>query len=267
MQIDWLTVAAQIANFLLLVWLLQRFLYRPIIRAMRRREDRIVARLSDAAAARRNAEQEAARLKDERAALADCKADMLDEARAQAEALRARLEDDLRDEMARKRETWLQHLDEERDDILRALQRQAGRQVVEITERVIADFVGTDISDQMATRFIERLGKPRRGNRETLVATARRADGPARVESGPALEAAAKGRITRTLHETLSRDLEIEYRQDAHLVLGVRMILGEHSVEWSAARYLKRLETEFGEILDASGRPRAPAEDAARKSA
>ena len=50
MQIDWLTVAAQIVNFLVLVWLLQRFLYGPITRAMARRETRIEDRLADARA-------------------------------------------------------------------------------------------------------------------------------------------------------------------------------------------------------------------------
>ena len=38
MQIDWLTVAAQILNFLVLAWLLKRFLYRPVIDAMTQRE-------------------------------------------------------------------------------------------------------------------------------------------------------------------------------------------------------------------------------------
>ena len=37
MQIDWITVSAHIVNFLILVWLLKRFLYRPVIRAMDRR--------------------------------------------------------------------------------------------------------------------------------------------------------------------------------------------------------------------------------------
>ena len=46
MQIDWLTVAAQIVNFLVLVWLLQRFLYRPIVSAMAERENRIETRLT-----------------------------------------------------------------------------------------------------------------------------------------------------------------------------------------------------------------------------
>ena len=48
MAIDWITVGAQIANFLVLVYLLKRFLYGPIVRAMERREQTIAARLDDA---------------------------------------------------------------------------------------------------------------------------------------------------------------------------------------------------------------------------
>ena len=59
MLIDWFTVAAQVLNFLILVWLLKRFLYRPILDAIDAREKRIaLAELADAAAKRTEAEQE-----------------------------------------------------------------------------------------------------------------------------------------------------------------------------------------------------------------
>src|SRR5471032_2465585 len=48
MLIDWFTVAAQALNFLLLVWLLKRFLYRPVLAAIDEREKRIAAQLQDA---------------------------------------------------------------------------------------------------------------------------------------------------------------------------------------------------------------------------
>ena len=48
MLIDWFTVAAQAANFLILVWLLKRFLYQPILKALDAREQRIAAELADA---------------------------------------------------------------------------------------------------------------------------------------------------------------------------------------------------------------------------
>ena len=34
MLIDWFTVAAQVVNFLVLMWLLKRFLYKPIVYAI-----------------------------------------------------------------------------------------------------------------------------------------------------------------------------------------------------------------------------------------
>jgi len=45
MLIDWFTVGAQIVNFLILVWLLQHFLYKPILNAIDAREKRIAANL------------------------------------------------------------------------------------------------------------------------------------------------------------------------------------------------------------------------------
>ena len=51
MSIDWVTVLAQIANFLVLLWLLKRFLYRPILNGIDAREAAIAQRISDADAA------------------------------------------------------------------------------------------------------------------------------------------------------------------------------------------------------------------------
>ena len=48
MSIDWITVIAQIANFLVLVWLLKRFLYRPILDGIDAREAEIARSMAEA---------------------------------------------------------------------------------------------------------------------------------------------------------------------------------------------------------------------------
>ena len=67
MLIDWFTAGAQALNFLILVWLLKRFLYRPILDAIDAREKRISADLADAdeTKAQAQAEREAFRRKNE----------------------------------------------------------------------------------------------------------------------------------------------------------------------------------------------------------
>ena len=58
MLIDWFTVGAQIVNFLILVWLLKHFLYKPILNAIDAREKRIAAELADADTKKADAEKE-----------------------------------------------------------------------------------------------------------------------------------------------------------------------------------------------------------------
>jgi len=47
------------------------------------------------------------------------------------------------------------------------------------------------------------------------------------------------------------------------MVLGVRLTIGDYTAEWSAMRYLKRLETELGEIIDAGTHAGGKGEDEA----
>lgn len=63
MLIDWFTVIAQIVNFLVLLLLLRRFLYRPILDAMQARERKVAERLESAAQERIRAEEERERYK------------------------------------------------------------------------------------------------------------------------------------------------------------------------------------------------------------
>ncbi len=48
MLINWFTVTAQAVNFLILVWLLKRFLYRPVLAAIGEREKLIAAQINEA---------------------------------------------------------------------------------------------------------------------------------------------------------------------------------------------------------------------------
>ena len=113
MLIDWFTVVAQAINFLILVWLMKRYLYQPILKALDAREQRIAAELADADA--KKAEAQAAReefrrkneaFDSQRAGLLskasnDAAAEhsrLLDEVRKDADDLRGKLQDKLGNE-------------------------------------------------------------------------------------------------------------------------------------------------------------------------
>ncbi len=108
--IDWLKLAAQLVNFLLLLYLLNRFLFRPLLARMDERSAKIQQGLEDAAAAARDrelasAEREAAVAEARREAsdmiaratkiAEDTRNEILEEARADAERVSARAREEI----------------------------------------------------------------------------------------------------------------------------------------------------------------------------
>src|ERR1700689_4054513 len=113
MLINWFTVAAQAINFLILVWLLKRFLYKPILHAIDEREKGISTQLAEAEAKKTEAQKERDDFQQknnsfdhERATLLKKATDeaaaerqrLLDEARKDADTLRVKRQEAWRDE-------------------------------------------------------------------------------------------------------------------------------------------------------------------------
>ena len=96
MLIDWFTVGAQALNFIILVWLLKRFLYKPILNAVDAREKRIAAELADADAKKAEAQKERDEFQRKNEEFDQQRAALLSKATEEAKAERQRLLDDAR---------------------------------------------------------------------------------------------------------------------------------------------------------------------------
>lgn len=80
------------------------------------------------------------------------------------------------------------------------------------------------------------------------------------MESSVVLQPGARGQITRAIRDCIAQEIDADYTEDDHLLLGIRLTIGEQMVEWSASRFLHRLETTLDEVIEGSGhqgRPRA----------
>src|SRR5689334_10661619 len=113
MLVDWFTVVAQIANFAILVWLLKRFLYRPVLEAMAARDARVRATVAAADEQKAAAVEERNCLHAEQEALARERESLLKSARDEAAALRSRLLDQTRNEAGLLRSEWRKALERE----------------------------------------------------------------------------------------------------------------------------------------------------------
>lgn len=159
MLIDWFTVIAQVINFLILVWLLQRFLYKPIVSAMRTREERIASQLRDAEKQKTEAEAESAKFRIAHDQLEQRKQELLREAEGEAETLKRQLKDEARHEIETVREKWQQALRDEQGAFRAELANALSQEVFSIARTVLADLAGVDVQGRIATMFIRRLEK------------------------------------------------------------------------------------------------------------
>jgi F-type H+-transporting ATPase subunit b len=91
MHFDWSTLALQTVNFAILVWLLHRFLYRPVLRLLDARRAEIDKQYAEANMAEAKAKDGLAAVEAERGGIAAERAAALEQASAQAaEAIAAR---------------------------------------------------------------------------------------------------------------------------------------------------------------------------------
>lgn len=237
MQIDWLTVIAQIVNFLILIWLLQRFLYRPVIEAMERREQRIAGRLQEArqreqAAGEKVQEYEARRLE-----LEQTRQQRLNETEEAAEEKRKALLEKAREETANKHRQWQAQVEQEQQHFLKELRNYSIEAIQQIGRRTLADLANSDLETQIIQVFLQRLKSMDNATRKTLHHT----QGPIIVNSAFDLDAGTKGRITSAIHEQIDESVEVEYGQSTDLLCGIELKAGGHQIGWTLADHLDHL--------------------------
>jgi F-type H+-transporting ATPase subunit b len=147
--IDWFKLGAQIVNFLVVLYLLNRFLFRPLLVRMDERSERIRTGLEDAEAAARDRELARA----ERAAA-------LDEARKEAQAMVARAtkmaEDSRVEILAAARADAEQITERARQEITAEKERAIAELRGQVADLAL-DAAGKLIRRQMDTRTQRRL--------------------------------------------------------------------------------------------------------------
>ncbi|MDD5204192.1 MAG: hypothetical protein PHS17_02155 [Desulfobacterales bacterium] len=157
MLIDWFTVVAQIINFLILVALLKRFLYGPIIKAMDEREERIRSRLREAEQREEESRREAERYRSRTEELEHKRKEILAAAEKDAEEKKRSLIHVAKagaDELQRQ---WRESIMSQRDEFLRELKKLASRGVYSTTRRVLRDLADADLQERITEVFLRRL--------------------------------------------------------------------------------------------------------------
>ena len=256
MLIDWFTVFAQTVNFLILVWLLKRFLYQPILDAIDAREKRIAAELADADAKKAEARKERDEFRRKNEELDVKRAALLAKATEEASAERRRLLDEARsaaDALSAKREETLRS---EARGLNQAVGRRAQQEVFAIARKALADLATTSLEERMGEVFTRRLREMNGDAKKRLREALGKASDPALVRSAFELPAEQRAAIQNALNETFSAEVRVRFETAPDLVGGIELATHGMKVGWNIAEYLASMEKGVDDLLKEEAKPR-----------
>ena len=260
MLIDWFTVIAQVVNFLILVWLLKHFLYRPILDAIDAREQRIARELADAGAKMVEAEKERDEFQHKNEAFEQQRTAMMSKATDEAKDERQRLLSAARKDAdtlsAKRRET----LRNDAHNLNQALRRRTRQEVFAITRKALTDLATTSLEERLADVFARRLREMDELAKKCIGESLKTASEPALVRSAFDLPEAQRAAIQQTLNQTFSAEINIRFETAPELISGIELISNGQKVAWSIADYLASLEKGVDELLKKKGKPEVEAE-------
>lgn len=226
MELDWTTFLLEIVNFLILIWVLQRFLYRPVQDAIRRRREAIEQTLSQA----REAQGEGERLRQQYGnRLAEWEREK-EEARAglskEIDAERAQKMEALRTEVAQEQERSRVLEERRTEELRRHIEEEAGTRAALFGARLLGRLATSDLEARIVEVFLEDLRGLSDEKREPLKAACREKGVRIAITTAYPLRIDQRSMLTTTLREFADDTVPCEFAEDRTLLAGVCVGIG-----------------------------------------
>ncbi|WP_166423666.1 F0F1 ATP synthase subunit B [Paraglaciecola sp. 20A4] len=256
MPIDWFTVVAQGINFLILLWLLKRFLYRPIIDGLDARESKIAGILADAESKEKQALGLQNQYEQKLKLIEQQGTQIVDSAKQEAEISAKNIIDEARlsaDDLLKKRLTALQQeISQSKQGVL----QESMREVYALCRKVLGDLADKELENMLFEKLIQRLNTLQERQISELKNALAGSGNRVLVRSVFSLNNAQLSLLQECLQNNFVADktLKIELTQSLvpHLISGVELTLNGWKISWSAHDYLTELQQQIESVLDLS---------------
>jgi F-type H+-transporting ATPase subunit b len=225
-ELSWPTFFLEIINFLVLVWILKRFLYKPVLEAIAQRKAVIDKSLADVnakeAGARTLVEQYQNRLADWEGEKEKLRAQVAEEISAQRAQMMAALGNSLQQEREKARV-----LEERRlSDLQNKVVEESIAKGVRFTARLLARAASSELEARLVSLALEDLPLLSDEQIKALRSVSQQPGLQVKVTSAFPLSAPQRGVIAQTLKDMTQDSVAVEFNEDSGLLAGLRISIG-----------------------------------------
>lgn len=242
MGFDLTTFLAQLVNLFLLIWLLQRFLYRPVMDIIEKRQKQISHniqeaedKLADASKLQEDLTQQQENFDKQRQKRLDQldheieqhKAQMIHELEADYKARRQNLQDDLD-------RSWVAAEAQ--------IQQMIGSEFIVLSQKILTEWSTQNPMDQVLKLFEKKI---------TALTVKKRSELQKLLIQQKSLQIVTSATLTKKQQESIKKVLEsnfdlppklrILYKKQSDLILGLEMRIGTFLLDWNLSTYLDEM--------------------------
>jgi F-type H+-transporting ATPase subunit b len=252
MLIDNFTVIAQLINFLILVWLLKRFLYQPVLRAIDARERRLQEQQRQAQNEQEQAQELKHKLEGEQLKLQQQRDTLLEQARTEARELKDRELEKARSEIEAQKEQWRDQVRAEQQQVHTHLRDCVLQELHTAVRHALHDLADQRLEQQMVRHFIALIGHlaPEQCTQLERIS--------ANTETDPLLKTSfpVDENTRKDLSSTLSDKLglkNVNFRHDTTMTCGIKLEWDDYHLEWNLDAYLEQMKQKLQHQLEEIG--------------
>ncbi len=226
MELNWSTFILEIINFLVLIWILKRFFYKPVLNVIARRRAGIEKTLEDAQA-----------LHNEAKALQKQYENRLADWDQEQQAARKTLDEEIQIERERQLSALQTTLAEEREKARFVAQRQleasrlhnekkALTQGAQFAAKLLTAVSGPELERRLIDLCLNELASLPTEQLNKLQATSGKSSDHIIVTSAHPLDSDTRQTLEHALHKTTAISGPVHYEQDKALMAGIRINVG-----------------------------------------
>lgn len=239
MQIEWFEIVAQIINFFIILFILQKLLYKPVIAAMETRQERILKSQIEADEEMARAKKLMDEYNTKIAEIDEEKRDILDQARKNADEKREELLEGYRLEAEAKRKSYLKEVEDEKENFIENLRTKLGENAVKIASHILSTISSKQLEEEVFKSFIDEISGLRESiSDDKLLQDQRHLS----LYSAEEISQEKKTEIEEILRDQVENFESISYEVNNDLIIGYELNLDTHTINTSMKNYLDEIE-------------------------
>jgi F-type H+-transporting ATPase subunit b len=243
MLINWFTVIAQLVNFLILVLLLKRYLYKPILKAIDDREKKITDKITQAEKQEAEAVKEHDTFKKKNEEFELQRTALLTKATEEAKANEEQLKEKARTEASALKTKLEKVFEEDRKQMAEEIVRNTRKEIFAISGKVLKDLANSSLDKRITQKFITRLKKLTTDEKEKLLKAFGHSTNKITIESAFDLATAQKSLIENEVSQLLGVSPAFNYKVSPKLIAGIELHAKGFKVSWCISDYLRAVES------------------------